>query len=233
MQKKHYLCAFLFSCFLSYSQIRETFTYGLKIGGLQSTIGNLPEMITGRDNSLAKFTLVNKEVFGIEGGLFLNYKLPNTRVAIQAELLYRKSGDKVSYDNLSTGKSYELSFNYSYLTLGAIYKIYPLAGLNAGVGAFYSKNITPSDLEYKSNEYDGLYDTEYRQFYRDAILGKDDFSLAFSLGYEVEPGLHFDVRYYLGLSDVVSNKTPSFQFIENNNRTSIISICLGYSMHQW
>lgn len=218
--------------FISYSQITETFTYGLKVGALQSSISNIPEMISGRDNSFSNYSLKSDKIFGAEGGFFLNYKLPNTRVAIQTELLYRKAGDKVSYSN-DLGKNYLLTFNYSYITFGALYKIYPIAGLNIGAGAFYSKNISSGEIEYESNEFDGRYDVINRQFYRDALKGSDDFSLAFNLGYEIEPGFHIDFRYYLGVSDAITNKGSDFKFIENKNTTSTFGIALGYSIHQW
>lgn len=232
MVKKYILLSSFLVSFFGYSQITETYTYGLKLGGLQSSISNLPEMLSGRDNSASNYKLQSDKVIGVEGGFFLNYKLPDTRVAIQTELLYRKAGDRVSFSN-DLGDTYLLTFNYSYLTFGALYKIYPLAGLNIGAGAFYSKNLGPGSIEYESNQFDGRYDIVNRQFYRDALKGSDDFSLAFNVGYEIEPGFHIDLRYYLGISDAISNKKPDFTFIENKNTTSILSISVGYSIHEW
>ncbi len=225
------LCLFLVASF-GYSQITDNFTYGLKVGGLLSSIDNVPEMISGRDNSFSDYTLKSDKIFGVEGGFFVNYKLPETRVAIQAELLYRKAGDKISYSN-ALNKNYLLTFNYSYLTFGAIYKIYPISGLNLGAGAFYSKNLSAGAIEYESNEFDGRYDVTNRQFYRDALRGSDDVSLAFNLGYEIRSGFHIDLRYYLGVADAITNKGTDFKFIENKNTTSIFSVALGYSIHQW
>ncbi|OOB81733.1 outer membrane beta-barrel protein [Flavobacterium columnare] len=215
-----------------YSQHTEPFTYGLKIGAVHSSVSNLPEMIVGRDNSLTHFSLDSKGSYGVESGFFVNAKLPNTRVALQGEILYRNTGDKLTFNN-ALGKNYTLSFDYSFITIGAIYKIYPYKGFNAGTGVFYSKNINPSNINYTSNEYEGRYDTTKRQFYRDALLGSDDFSLSFSLGYELPYDLHIEGRYYLGLGDIIKNKTASFQFIENYNRSSIIGLSIGYSLHNW
>lgn len=218
---------------LSYSQYTENLTYGLKVGGVRSQFSNLPEMVMGREHTLKQFDLTSKAKFGVEGGVFLNYKFPDTRTAIQPELLYRQAGAKVHYSQPSSGENYELDFNYSYLVLGATYRLYPLRGFNLGVGAFYAKNLSPNNLSYSSNVQGGLYDTEYRQFYRDGIVGKDNFSLAFSLGYEFENGFHIDARYDLGLSDAIGNRTTSFQFLENHNRQSLLSLSVGYSFHQW
>lgn len=218
---------------LSYSQYTENLTYGLKVGGVRSQFSNLPEMVMGREHTLKQFDLTSKAKFGVEGGVFLNYKFPDTRTAIQPELLYRQAGAKVQYSQPSSGENYELDFNYSYLVLGATYRLYPLRGFNLGVGAFYAKNLSPNNLSYSSNVQGGLYDTEYRQFYRDGIVGKDNFSLAFSLGYEFENGFHIDARYDLGLSDAIGNRTTSFQFLENHNRQSLLSLSVGYSFHQW
>jgi hypothetical protein len=227
-----FLFTFLFFPYLIQAQYESNVTYGLKFGGIHTTISNLPEMIIGRNNSLENFTLENKGTYGVEGGLFLNYKLSDSRAAIQPELLYRTAGEKVSYKN-TIGKEYELSLNYTYLVIGALYKSYPLKGLNIGFGAFYGINLTSDRIEYKSNEEGGLYDVSTRQFYRDGLAGKDDFSMCFGLGYEFKKSIHFDMRYYFGVSDVVKSSQSSFQFIENKNRSSILSFSIGYSLHEW
>ncbi|MEJ8605190.1 outer membrane beta-barrel protein [Riemerella anatipestifer] len=215
------------------SQYMDNLTYGVKVGGLHSTITNLPEMIVGRDHNKTLFSIDSKGAYGAEGGLFLNYKLPHSRVAIQPEFLYRKAGDRVVYHNQMTGQEYTLDFNYSYLVFGASLKVYPYKGINFGVGGFYAKSLTPSALEYTSNENGGRYDTNYRQFYRDGIVGKDDFNLSFSVGYELSQAFHFEARYYLGVGDMISNRSTSFQFLENTNRNSVMTLSLGYNFSNW
>ncbi len=127
---------------LSKGQYLDNLTYGLKLGALHSRVTNLPEMLIGRENNRQLFDITSKGVFGVEGGLFLNYKFPESRVAIQPELLFRYSGAEVNYNNETTGNSYKLGLRYSYLMLGGIYKVYPFLGLNIGIGAFYSKNLS-------------------------------------------------------------------------------------------
>ena len=200
---------------LSKSQYLDNLTYGLKLGALHSRVTNLPEMLIGRENNRQLFDITSKGVFGVEGGLFLNYKFPESRVAIQPELLFRYSGSEVNYNNETTGSSYKLGLRYSYLMLGGIYKVYPFLGLNIGIGAFYSKNLTPHAISYNSNERNGLYDTNFRQFYREGIVGKDD------------------LRYYHGVGDMIGNRVTSFQFLENTNRSSHLSLSVGYSFNNW
>ncbi|WP_018676025.1 outer membrane beta-barrel protein [Riemerella columbina] len=215
------------------AQYMDTFTYGLKVGALHSNMTNLPEMIIGRDYNKTQFTMDHKGGFGVEGGVFANYKLPHSRVALQPELLYRKTKSQVLYHNTITNQEYTVDFNYSYLVLGASFKVYPYKGLTVGVGAFYAKNLNPSALEYTSNEFDGRYDTNYRQFYREGIVGKDDFNLSCSVGYELAEAFHFEARYYMGVGDAVGNRSTSFQFLENTNRTSTITLALGYNFSNW
>lgn len=221
-------------CFSSvlYGQYETNITYGLKVGGLYSTISNLPESIKGRDNSLDNSTLKSDGKYGLEGGFFVNMKLHDTRVAIQPEILFRQSGETITYNDTS-GKEYELKFDYSYLEIGALYKAYPFEGANIGIGAFYGINIAPNNIAYSSNEAGGLYDVATRQFYKDGLEGKGDFSLCFALGYELHESIHFDLRYYYGVSDVVKSNASSFQFIENQNKSSIFCFSVGYSFHQW
>lgn len=230
--RKLSLILILFSVIL-YGQYQDNLTYGLKAGAIHSSITNIPEMLIGREHNLTQFTIENKGKYGIEGGVFLNYKFHDTRVAIQPEILFRQSGERVDYHNSVTDQKYTLTFNYSYLVLGATYKLYPIGGFNLGVGTYYSKILTPNAVEYTSNEHNGMYDTNYRQFYREGIVAKDDFNLSFSLGYELVDSFHFDLRYYLGVGDVLGNRSTSFQFLENTNRNSLFTLSVGYSFHHW
>ncbi|MDN3672401.1 outer membrane beta-barrel protein [Flavobacterium branchiarum] len=225
----------LFSSFLNfsiYAQNETNITYGLKLGGIFSKISNLPESIKGRDNTLDNSELETKGGYGVEGGFFLNFKLRDTRVAIQPELLFRQSSQTVNYHD-TTGKEFELGLHYSYLQIGALYKVYPYEGLNLGFGAFYGVSLSPNNVTYKSNEAGGMYDVATRQFYQDGLDGTDDFSLCFALGYELHQSIHFDLRYYLGVKDVVNSSSSSFQFIENQNKSGVLSFSLGYSFHEW
>ncbi|MEO7977677.1 outer membrane beta-barrel protein [Flavobacterium sp.] len=215
-----------------YAQNETNITYGLKLGGIYSTINNLPESIKGRDNTFDNSVMETKGGYGIEGGFFLNCKLYDTRVAIQPEILFRQSAQTVNYRD-TTGKEFELGLNYSYLEIGALYKVYPYEGLNLGFGAFYGISLSPDNITYKSNEAGGMYDVATRQFYQDGLDGADDFSLCFDLGYELHQSIHFDLRYYLGVKDVVKSNASSFQFIENQNKSGVVSFSLGYSFHQW
>lgn len=216
----------------AYAQNETNITYGLKLGGIYSKISNLPESIKGRDNTFDNSVMETKGGYGIEGGFFLNCKLYDTRVAIQPEILFRQSAQTVHYHD-TTGKKFELGLNYSFLQIGALYKVYPYEGLNIGFGAFYGISLSPNNITYKSNEAGGMYDVATRQFYQDGLDGADDFSLCFALGYELQESIHFDFRYYLGVKDVVKSNASSFQFIENQNKNSTFCFSLGYSFHQW
>jgi hypothetical protein len=225
----------IFCCFFNatlYSQNETNITYGLKFGVLHSTFSNLPESIKGRDNTFDNSVMESKGKYGLEGGFFLNFKLHDTRVAIQPEILFRQSGETVQYHD-AVGKEFELGINYSFLQIGALYKVYPYEGLNFGIGAFYGINLSPNDITYTSNEAGGMYDVATRQFYKDGLDGADDFSLCFALGYELHKSVHFDFRYYLGVKDMIKSNASSFQFIENQNKSSVFCFSLGYSFHQW
>ncbi|WP_348797331.1 outer membrane beta-barrel protein [Flavobacterium adhaerens] len=230
--KQNWLIFISFFTQCLFAQNETNITYGLKFGVLYSRISNLPESIKGRDNTFDNSEMKSNGVYGLEGGFFLNCKLYDTRVAIQPEILFRQAGENVTYKDV-TGKEFELGFHYSYIQLGATYRIYPYEGLNIGIGAFYGINLSPNDITYKSNDANGMYDVATRQFYKDGLDGVGDLSLCFSLGYELHKSVHFDLRYYLGVTDMVKSNAASFQFIENQNKSSVLCLSVGYSFHQW
>jgi hypothetical protein len=223
---------FFFITLSLFSQNETNITYGLKLGVIYSQMSNLPESISGRDNTFNDSSMSSEAGYGIEGGFFVNLKLTDTRVAIQPEILFRQTAQTVSYSD-TTNKQFQIGFHFSYLQIGALYKVYPYEGLNLGLGAFYGINLSPNNITYESNEAGGAYDLATRQFYQDGLEGADDLALCFALGYELHKSIHFDLRYYLGVKDAVNSSSSSFQFIENQNKSGAVSFSVGYSFHQW
>jgi hypothetical protein len=146
--------------------------------------------------------------FGIGG--FVTYGLTDP-FALQGELLYNRKGC------VSTGYNPNVNFTGSYLDVVALAKfniqlegdIKPaiFAGPSLGIllSANYEQGGTTTD--YTSN------------------VSGADFALVFGAGAAYKMGngnIIFDLRYYLGLSNVNKNSPPS-------NTNQIVSINVGYA----
>lgn len=230
MKRSLLVFMFLFS-FYAQAQFDVDLTYGVKGGGTWSKISNLPEMIVSEDY-YTNYSLKGKPRWGATAGLFLNYKFPDTRIALQPELMYTMQGGDLEYSDIK-GLNYTMEFKYNYIALTSLVKVYVAGGFNVGAGPVLSFNLTPNNIEYKSNQADFGFgdDIQTRQALRNVIKGKTDFALALNLGYEFENGLMIDARYNLGLTDMIETQVNGYKFIENSNKSSVIMLTVGYAFN--
>jgi hypothetical protein len=213
------------------AQFEVDLTYGVKAGGVLSRVSGTGAMIVSEDY-FEGYSLKETSRRGAAAGLFLNYKFPDTRIALQPEILYTMQGGKLKYIDIK-GLDYTIEFKYNYIALASLVKVYPAGGFNIGAGPVLSFSLTPGAVEYHSNQSDFGFgdDIQTRQALRNAVKGRTDFALALALGYELENGLFFDARYNLGLTDIIETQVNGYKFIENTNKSSVIMLTAGYAFN--
>lgn len=210
-------------------------TYGLFGGGIYSKMSNIPDALIVKglyDN----FTLKEEGKFGGTGGVFINWKYPYAKVAIQTEISYSGQGTDVNYED-AKGLKYKITFGYSYINVGAQFKYYPVEGLYVGFGPHISFNIAADNIKYTSNAQQifadsGVYfepDANVQKVLKESFTGKNYFSGIFSIGYEFESKLTIGARYSLGLTDALTTEENGHRYSENKNKINSISLIIGYS----
>jgi hypothetical protein len=206
-------------------------TYGVKIGGTWSKISNLSGMIISEDYYQG-YSMESEPRWGATAGLFLNYKFPDTRIALQPEIMYTMQGGDLKYSDIK-GLNYTIQFKYNYIALTTLVKVYIAGGFNLGAGPVLSFNLTPDNIEYKSNQSEFGFgdDIQTRQALRNVIKGKADFALSLNLGYEWENGLMIEGRYNLGLTDIIETQVNGYKFIENSNKSSVFILTISYAFN--
>jgi hypothetical protein len=136
----------------------------------------------------------------------------NDKLAFQPELLYSMQGAKFSDSGIDG------TLKLDYLQVPLLIKYYVTEGLsiNAGpqLGFLLSANY---ELEY-----DGESEEEDLKDYMNGI----DFGLDFGAGYQLENGLGFDLRYNLGLSNIL-NEDDWGDDAEGKN--SVFQIAVSYA----
>lgn len=114
----------------------------------------------------------------------------NDNIALQGELLFSEQGAKFAPGD----------FNLDYVNVPIIVKYYLVQGLNIQLGPQFgflvNDNIEGIDQENM------------------------DISAVMGLGFDLPLGLRIDVRYNLGLTDIVKN---------SDGKNQVISIAIGYS----
>ena len=125
--------------------------------------------------------------------------------SIQPELLYSAHGakDQNDIDDNET-------FKVDYLTLPVLAKYYIIDGLSLEAGP--QLGFLLSSKQEDNGETDDLKD----------VTKSTDFGLALGVGYKMENGLHFGLRYYLG-SDVNDIDTDSEEF-----KNRVFQVSVGY-----
>jgi len=142
--------------------------------------------------SSSGITIDNKMLTGFEIGGFVNYSI-NDKLSIQPELMFAQYGCKI--DKIIFGKQVDWKMNYISIPIMVKYNLGAI-GILAGpqLGYLVSSTIDGEDAM------DGL--------------KKIDGGIAIGASYELEMGLGFDARYYLGLANL--NDDDSFDVTMKN-----------------
>lgn len=203
--------------------------FGIKAGTVYTKITNLSKVLVS-ESYYTGYTFENSDVWGITGGVYLNYKFEGSISAIYSEISYFRLGNKLHYSDIDD-LNYDFLVKYDYLNLELWYKAYIIQGLHLGAGPKIGFNLTPGALYYTSNG-EALFgpDIRIQQQMRDVLKGRTNFCLGLSVGYDFTFGLSIDVRYYYGISDVMETEVNNFHFIENNNASRVIQVTLGYAI---
>jgi len=147
--------------------------------------------------------------FGGAVGIFGMIKL-GTDIGVSADILYSQQGCKLP----DIGTYTELGYKLDYLNIPILANWYVpwVPGLTVKVG------LQPGFLlssELKVGEFTVNTDED---------LNSIDVSIPFGISYELDFGLLFDVRYNIGVTNIVKNDTDDYLELKN----SVFQITLGY-----
>ena len=131
---------------------------------------------------------------GLQGGIFGGVRFSD-RFGVQADILFSQQG--------GIGKDRTLTMDY--LTIPVVMKYYLIDGLNTQIGpqvAFIVHQNLTEEIE------------------EDPAIQNTDFSGVVGVGYDFPFGMRWDIRYHIGLLDVVK-ETPG--------KNNVFSLAIGYS----
>ncbi len=191
---------------LSISAFAQETTFGVKAGVNFSSIGgDDTEEIDGRTGF---------HVGGLAEIMFTD------QFGIQPELLYSMQG--ATSEDTPSGISIKEELKLDYLTLPVLakYKFTPGWNLHLGPQIGFLLNA--------KNESEVFYEGETESESEDLkdYVSSIDFGLSGGFGYELDMGVFFDARYYLGLSDINDdNEELDSDYSVHNN---VIQLSVGY-----
>jgi hypothetical protein len=199
---------------------------GFFSGANRNQIAELSSMIVSEDY-YSGYTLKNTSVYGYTGGIFLNYRV-SPRFAFQPEVSYSMQHDRLLYSDINDF-NYQIEFGYNYLMTSVVLKFYPFSNFYLGLTPQLGINLTQDDLFYTSNG-EATYgpDSETQLLMRNVLKGRPVVSMGFGLGYQFKNKWYLDMRYSLGLSDVIETLPNSYNFIDTKNTSTGIQVTLGY-----
>ena len=189
--------------FISFSSLAQETTFGVKAGvNFASAGGDVSEEVDGRTGF---------HVGGLAEIMFTE------KFGIQPELLYSMQGATSEYGESGITLKEELKLDYLNLPVLAKYKFAPGWNVHLGPQIGFLLNAE-SEIE-ASMDGETVTETEDIKNYISSV----DYGLSGGLGYELEMGIFFDARYYLGLSDI-SDDNNADESVQNN----VIQLSVGY-----
>lgn len=223
----------------AFAQTVDGLRFSIKAGALYSGINDLETTILS-EPFFTNYTLNKAKKLGFMGGFGVNWELKNTIASLNLDVLYSQQSSDLLFNNSERDFNYKMQFNYRYLNLPLMIKVYPfekvhdgLHGFNVGIGPQLGLNLTPNNIIYTSGGSGKLpafgTDLEQQQQLRNVLKGKNNFGVNFQLGYEfVGIGLNLELRYHYGLTDNVQTETNAYNFIENKNTNNAIQFTLSW-----
>lgn len=214
--------------------------YGPKAGITCSSISNLETTILSEPYFL-NYTLKSHQRTGYTGGFFFNFRFQQKLLAIQSEIAYSQQGGDLLFNNLEKDFNYKMQFHYQYIIGNSMFKVYPLKdkghfdGINLGAGPQIGLNVAANNIIYTSGGSGRLNafgtDLDQQQQLRNVLKGKTNFGFLFQLGYEFwKIDLTVDLRYYVGMTDVLTTEANNYNFIENKNTNRSFFFTLGWDL---
>ena len=205
----------------------DTWHYGFKAGVTRHQIDGVSTSIIPDVFPEDTYTTSVGQQLGFAGGVVVYHRFYKSRFAIQPEILFASRGGDFNYTD-NRDLEYNIGFNYQYLSLGTVVKLYPTGGLHFGAGAQAAFNVATDQLTYESNMPELGPDLQIQQSLREVLVGSNDINLLLQAGYDFNFGLMVEARYVLGLSDVLETRANGFNFIESSNRSRGIQLTLGW-----
>lgn len=226
-------------CNIGYTQTFDGLRVSLKGGAVYSQITNLETTILS-EPFFINYTLKNNRKFGFTGGFGINWEIKNSIVAVSLDAIYAQQAAELVFNNYQKDFNYNMQFNYQYLNFPLLVKVYPfekshdgLHGFTVGAGVQAGLNLASENIVYSSGGSGRLpafgSDLAEQQQLRNVLKGKNNFGVLFHIGYEIfNPGINIELRYVLGLTDVVATQVNSYNFIENKNVNNTLQFTIGW-----
>jgi hypothetical protein len=204
-------------------------TIGLKTGATYSKIEDVDRVLVSESNYTG-YNFTNQYSWGGTTGIYINYKMEETILAIYSEIMYTRLGTLLKYSDIND-YNYTIQLKYNFIAFELFCKAYIYKGLSVGIGPNLAFNITPDGLVFSSNGED-IYgpDLRIQQDMRNVLKGKPNFSVGARIGYEFDFGINIEASYYYGLGDIMETLVNNYHFIETKNACNSFRFTLGYAL---
>jgi hypothetical protein len=229
-------CALLVCSANLSAQYQDNLMFGIKAGASRSSISNLPTILVS-EHYYVGYQFTEEPVFAPLADLFINYRINESRMAMEGRLGYFQQAASITYSDIEEF-TYTCKFQYHYLGLGAGLKTYITKGFNAGVGMRFGFILQPDNLTYASNAHQFNWgtdnqppsDEETQQELRDVIKAVNSTGVVFHLGYEFPMGLSLDLSYLAGLNDTMETLVNRHNFVDSKNKATAIQLTAGWAI---
>ncbi len=223
-----FLTIFIASSLQLTAQLKEKkFYYGFTAGATFSTLSEVQTTIIRPIFPVDTYETKNVPSTGVTTGMFVYYKFPKSKFAIQPQINFASQGGIFHYEDVED-LMYDIHFNYNYLNLSPLIKFYTVHGLFLTGGPQIGIIINRSALNYSSNQPELGPDLQIQQSLREVLKGNHNTSIIIGGGYDAPFGLSINAHWVYGLSDAVETLANGFYFIENKNVSNSFHITLGY-----
>ena len=213
----------------------QIYSFGFKAGGNYSKVSNLSTIILSEPYFL-HYSIKETGRYGWHLGIFYEYRLEDSRLGFQSEIMFSRQGGNVVFNNYEKDFNYKMEFAYQYMNIVGLAKWFPFQkGFSFGAGPFLGINVAPRSIVYTSWGKGKVpsfgTDLEQQQQLRNVLLGKNNFGLALDLGFDINKLVKIGGRYYWSATNTVETQANSYNFIAAKNINTVweLSVAVSFS----
>lgn len=238
MQKRTFLVlGLLLSLFTGgvRAQYASTNMLGIKAGAALTSIHALRNMVIDADY-YSNYTFEDKMRVSPTASLFYSYHKDQKLFGLNIGASYYQMCTNSEYNDINN-LSYTIGYQFHYIGIDAMLKVYPYLGLFCGPVFRAGICLSPENISYDSNQ-DAPYLSEFeycdsettKQCLLEKFEGNAEAGVGFSVGYEFENGLSVQGSYFYTFTDLVTTSLNTYGWSERPNRANSFSLTVGYAI---
>lgn len=222
-------------CASASAQYQDANMLGLRAGASLTSVHALRSMVIDADY-YSNYKFEDKMRVSPAGGIFYSYHKDGKLLGLAIGADYYQMHTCSEYSDINN-LEYTIGYQFHYIGLDAMVKVYPYNGLYCGPAFRAGICLSPDHIYYNSNQ-DAPFLSEFgyssaettHQCLVEKLSGRPEAGVGLSVGYEFENGFSVQGSYFYTVTDLVETDVNAYGWTEHTNRANTFQLTIGHAI---